>query len=216
MKLLAAIHIILIAIETVNGNVNRYISKDLIFCIKATRNSHILSDFKRDQFTKLFEYGLRVDWSIVIPELETGLDDLNFKESLQWTLSPLQGNLPGHYPIRYRIASAFINEMAEAIILGDSEALDELVLFVLKMYGHFHSRHLSTASRVFLRKTEYYLLKIITDIHVQGASTYSSEDPDDNDSESTTRARGNQGRVSSDIEMITSDTSISSESSSDV
>jgi hypothetical protein len=216
MKLLIAIYIVLVVIETVNGNASKYIRKDLIYCIRATRNSHGLSDFKRDQLLKLFDYGLKVDWSVVIPELETGLDDSSFKESLQWVLSPLEGNLPIHYHIRYRIVSAFINELAEAIISGDYKDLDELVLFLLKLYGHFHSRRLSTASRVFLKKTEHYLLEIITEIHDQEASTYSSEDSDENESDSAARTLGEQNEASSDIELPSYDTPISSDSSGDV
>ena len=202
-----AICVIIVVASTVNGNVNRYIRQDLMSCLRATRNNHKLSDYKRDQLTRLFEFGLRVDWSEVIPELDSGLDDSRFHELLLQSLSPLKGHLPIHYPVRYRIASAFINEMAKAINDDYLKDVDELGIFLIDMYTYIRSRKLSTSTRVFLRKTEHYMMKIITAIHVQGASVYSSEDPDEND---TTTPQTYD--ASEETEVNSSDASSSSES----
>jgi hypothetical protein len=177
MLILTAALLALLLANTVVGNANRYIYRDLRYCLSATRHSPKLSDMKREQLTLLFEFGLRVDWQLVISELDSALTEPRFRDELLDYLNPLKGHLPTHFATRYRIASAFLYEMAEAIAKGEMRNVDELGAFLIRMYGYIPSRRLSTGTRSFLRKTEQYLLVIITSMDIQSGSINTSGPP---------------------------------------
>lgn len=150
-----------ILVAFVTADVNKYIYRDIHKGIKRLEkddgrysNSHAISIL-----IYALQAGLRVDWSQLIPEVETALTSIpehfhSFSDSYAYF-----STLPAHYHIRYHITSHMINSLVQAG-LEDDRAMEKLAGKITNIMKQINKRRLSNESRRAIKSIYDHVLSV--------------------------------------------------------